>query len=104
MLGLAAVPSCIQFIGFLFLPESPRWLISKGKEEEARLILCSIRGTSDVEEELQEVKQKFEEERELSKQSGIPTSMWVLSVFPRNSVAFVQSEGIYGSFYGISDM
>ena len=84
MLGLAAVPSCIQFIGFLFLPESPRWLISKGKEEEARLILCSIRGTSDVEEELQEVKQKFEEERELSKQSGIP--MWVLSVFLRNSV------------------
>jgi hypothetical protein len=54
----------------------------KGKEEEARLILCSIRGTSDVEEELQEVKQKFEEERELSKQSGIP--VWVLSVFPMN--------------------
>ncbi|CAC5420088.1 SLC2A13 [Mytilus coruscus] len=64
MLGLAGVPSAIQFVGFFFLPESPRWLISKGKEVEARKVLCKIRGHSNVEEELQEIIQKFEEERE----------------------------------------
>ncbi|ESO82112.1 hypothetical protein LOTGIDRAFT_102050, partial [Lottia gigantea] len=31
MLGLGSVPSLVQFIGFLFMPESPRWLISEGR-------------------------------------------------------------------------
>lgn len=39
MLGLAAIPSVIQFIGFLFMPESPRWLITHGKFEQAMEVL-----------------------------------------------------------------
>lgn len=44
MLTLAAVPSIIQFFGFAFMPESPRWLIRRGRDEEAFSALKRIRG------------------------------------------------------------
>ena len=62
MLGLASVPSIVQFIGFIFLPESPRWLVANGKEDKARTVLITIRGSTDIEEELKEVQRSVEED------------------------------------------
>jgi len=36
MLGLGLVPPVIQIIGMLFLPESPRYLVKRGKTEQAK--------------------------------------------------------------------
>ncbi|GMH69406.1 hypothetical protein TL16_g05150 [Triparma laevis f. inornata] len=43
MLGLGAVPSVIMFIGFLGMPESPRWLVMTGRREEAVSVLKKFR-------------------------------------------------------------
>lgn len=44
MLSLAAVPSIVQFFGFLFMPESPRWLIRKQRDTDAIEALKRIHG------------------------------------------------------------
>ena len=42
MLGLSAGPSVLQFIGMIFLPESPRWLGKVGAVEKSRGVMHYI--------------------------------------------------------------
>lgn len=42
MFGLGAVPSAIFFLGVLFLPESPRWLVKTGKTDRAKKVLANM--------------------------------------------------------------
>ncbi|MGC2620233.1 MAG: sugar porter family MFS transporter [Acidobacteriaceae bacterium] len=49
MLGVAAIPSLAFFIGLLFIPESPRWLIDNGQREKGRAVLARIYGPEEAE-------------------------------------------------------
>lgn len=40
---LQLAPAIILFIGMIFMPFSPRWLIHHGREEEARKVLSHLR-------------------------------------------------------------
>lgn len=42
MFGLGAVPAGLFFIGVIWLPESPRWLLKAGKEAQAKKVLRHI--------------------------------------------------------------
>jgi sugar porter (SP) family MFS transporter len=63
-LGLAFVPALILLIGMYFLPETPRWLVSKDRDEEARRVLSRTRTEEEVERELNEIRHAEEEEGE----------------------------------------
>lgn len=62
MLGLSVLPAVLQFIGFLFLPESPRWLIQHGLTQKARRVLSQIRGNQNIDEEYDSIKNSIDEE------------------------------------------
>lgn len=62
MLALSIVPAVVQFIGFIFLPESPRWLLQKDRPQEARDVLSRIRGGQSVDVEYETIKTSIEEE------------------------------------------
>ncbi|GMF60562.1 unnamed protein product [Phytophthora fragariaefolia] len=63
MLGLAAIPAFLQLLGFLALPETPRYLMSKGRKEEAWESLVKVRGTMDVSAEFSHVEDEVERSR-----------------------------------------
>ncbi|KAI0844349.1 general substrate transporter [Daldinia vernicosa] len=41
---LQLFPAVILFVGMIFMPFSPRWLVHHGREDEARKILANLRG------------------------------------------------------------
>ncbi|HEY5367657.1 MAG TPA: sugar porter family MFS transporter [Hanamia sp.] len=60
MFGLAAIPSIGLVIGMWFLPDSPRWLISKSKVKEAKVVLKRVRTEADVTPEITDIQKSME--------------------------------------------
>src|SRR5919205_3025190 len=62
MLGLAVIPSLVLLIGMFFLPETPRWLVSQNRDEDARDVLRRSRDEETVEKEIQDIREVEEQE------------------------------------------
>ncbi len=60
MLIVGIVPALILFIGMFFLPETPRWLMSKGRDEEGRKILTRTESPEFLEKVIEEMKKDIE--------------------------------------------
>lgn len=106
MLGFAAIPAVILFLGVLRLPESPRFLLRQGKEAEARKVLTYIRkDTSEIDAELASIKETAKEEAQANQKTSWSTlfsgKYRYLVIAGVGVAAFQQFQGSNAIFYYI---
>ena len=59
---MQAVPAAIFLFALIFIPESPRYLVSKGRDEKATQVLTSLFGANVAREKLAEIRATFAED------------------------------------------
>jgi sugar porter (SP) family MFS transporter len=66
MLGVAVIPGAALAIGMLTVPHTPRWLMERGREDDARGVLDELRAgdeRADVDREVEDIKEAARNER-----------------------------------------
>ena len=63
MLGVEALPAVFYFVALFAVPESPRWLVMNGRDEDARRVLGKVTDSVQAERDIQAVKASLHAEQ-----------------------------------------
>lgn len=80
MFGSEAIPAVILFVLLFFVPESPRWLMKKGRHEKARAILARVDGEQHAQVEMKEIEEALGHESDSVSQLFAPGMRIVLII------------------------
>lgn len=97
-----AAPSLIQLVAIYLVPESPRYLIAKGKNEKALAILTRVHGRGNPDDELVQI--EYREIREtIALEKEMETNPWtdfVKTKGNRHRLVILISLGFFSQWSG----
>ncbi len=64
MFYVGVIPAIILFIGMFFLPETPRWLMGKGRDNEARRVLSRTEDPTLIDQAIENMKKDIQQDAE----------------------------------------
>jgi MFS family permease len=100
MLGMDAVPAVLYFLLLFLVPESPRWLLGKGRVEVARRVLERTCGPESAEGELVKIRASFAERPATIPFASLFRPEMRVILFIALTIAFFQQiTGINAIFY-----
>jgi sugar porter (SP) family MFS transporter len=102
-LGVTALPAALFFVMLFTIPRSPRWLVKKGRVDEARTVL-RMTGDEDYEHDLQEIVASIGEEQSRAAEK-LFTRKYAFPIFLAVSIGiFNQLSGINAILYYLNDI
>ena len=78
MLFAGVVPGLILFIGMCFMKDTPRWLVSKNRDEEAKKVFLKIEPDIDADYEIEEIKKTLADNKS---EKHFRLSKWMIMPF-----------------------
>ncbi len=94
MFGAEAIPAILFLLLLFFVPESPRWLVVRRREKEARAVFGSILSEEAAEKEIGEIKRVLAQE--------VPSWKQLLAPGIRGAVLIGMALAILSQFSGIN--
>lgn len=102
MLGVETIPAIVYFCALFFVPESPRWLAMRGREQEALQVLADAGGEEHANRELAAVRESIradEENRSVSFRELLNPSLRLVLTIGLTVGVLQQITGINSVFF-----